>query len=65
MIGNKMPLNDILAQPNIYYVEPSQMTTTAKEDNIKDVNDDDIGMEMNIQILLEKLSPPRTRLNYD
>jgi hypothetical protein len=65
MIGNKMPLNDILARPNIYYVEPSQMTTTAKEDNIKDVNDDDIGMEMNIQILLEKLSPPRTRLNYD
>jgi hypothetical protein len=65
MIGNKMPLNDILARPDIYYVEPSQMTTTAKEDNVKNVNDDDIGMETNRQILLEELSPPRARLNYD
>jgi len=46
-------------------VEPSQMTTTVKEDNVKNVNDDDIGMEMNRQILLEELSPPRAKLNYD
>jgi hypothetical protein len=41
------------------------MTTTIKEDKVKDVNDDDISMEMNRQVLLEELSPLRARLNYD
>ncbi len=46
-------------------MEPSQIATAIKEDNVEDVNDDNIGMEMNKQVLLEELSPPRARLNYD
>jgi hypothetical protein len=41
------------------------MTTATKEDNVKDFNDDDIGMEMNKQVPLEDLNPTSARLNYD
>jgi len=41
------------------------MTTTIREDDVKDFNDDNIGMKMNRQVLLEKLSPSKARLNYD
>jgi len=40
------------------------MTITIREDDVKDFNDDNIGMKMNKQVL-EKLSPPKARLNYD
>jgi hypothetical protein len=41
------------------------MAIVPREDDVEDFNDDDIGMEMNTQVLLEELSPPRARLNYD
>ncbi len=41
------------------------MVTIAREDDVEDVNDDDIGIEMNKQVLLKELNPPRARLNYD
>jgi hypothetical protein len=47
----------------IYSVEPSQIAPTTGEDDVKDVNDDNIGTKMNIQVLLEELNPPRARLN--
>jgi hypothetical protein len=65
MIDDEIPSNDILARPNIHFTEPSQMATVVREDDIKDVNDDDIGTKMNRQVPLEELNPPRTRLNYD
>ncbi len=58
-----MPSNDISAQSDIYYVEPSQIALTIGEDDVKDINDDNIGTKMNIQVFLEELSPPRARLN--
>jgi hypothetical protein len=47
MIDNEIPSNNILARPDIYYVEPSQIAIAAKEDNVEDVNDDIIGTKMN------------------
>jgi len=41
------------------------MTTTAKEDDVEDLNDDDIGIEMDKQVSLEDLSPLKARLNYN
>jgi hypothetical protein len=40
------------------------MVTTAKEDDVMDVNVNNIVMKMNKQVL-EKLSPPKIRLNYN
>jgi hypothetical protein len=65
MTNNEMPSSDISTRPDICSMEPSQIATAIKEDNVEDVNDDNIGMEMNKQVLLEELSPPRARLNYD
>jgi hypothetical protein len=65
MIDNEIPSNNILAWHDIYYVEPLQITIATREDNVKDVNDDDISMKMNKQVPLEELCPPRARLNYD
>ncbi len=42
---------------------PSQMAIVAREDDVEDVNDDDIGMKMNRQVPLEELSPSIIRLN--
>ncbi len=36
-----------------------------KEDDVEDVNDEDIGTEMNKQVPLEDLNPTKARLNYD
>jgi len=41
------------------------MATTSKEDDVEDVNDDDIGTEMNKQVLIEDLSPTKVSLNYN
>jgi hypothetical protein len=46
-------------------MEPLQMAIVDKEDDVEDFNDDDIDIEMNRQVSLEKLSPLRARLNYD
>lgn len=65
MTNDEQPSSDISTQPNICYVEPSQTTTVAREDDVKDVNDDNIGMEMNKQILLKDLNPTKARLKYN
>jgi hypothetical protein len=39
------------------------MATIAKEDDVKDVNDDNISTEMNKQVYLKDLSPTKVRLN--
>jgi hypothetical protein len=41
------------------------MAIVAREDDVEDVNDDDIGTKMNEQVLLEDLSPTKARLNYN
>jgi hypothetical protein len=41
------------------------MAIVAMEDNVKDVNDDDIGMGMNKQVPIENLSLTKARLNYN
>jgi hypothetical protein len=35
------------------------------EDDVKDLNDDDIGMEMSKQVLFKDLNPLKARLNYN
>jgi hypothetical protein len=41
------------------------MAIVAREDDVEDFNDDDIGTKMNTQVPLEELRPLRARLNYD
>jgi hypothetical protein len=41
------------------------MTIVARENNVEDLNDDDIGIEMNEQLPFKNLSPLKMRLNYD
>jgi hypothetical protein len=41
------------------------MATVGGEDDVEDVNDEDIGTEMNRQVPLKELSPPKARINYD
>jgi hypothetical protein len=65
MTNNEMPSSDVSTWPDIYFVEALQIAIAIKEDNVKDVNDDNIFMEMNRQVLMEELSPPRAKLNYN
>jgi hypothetical protein len=65
MPNNEIPSSDILAQLDICCMEPLQTAIVDKEDDVEDFNDDDIDIEMNRQVSLEKLSPLRARLNYD
>jgi hypothetical protein len=43
MVDDEIPFNDISARPDICFTEPLQMATVAREDDVEDVNDDDIG----------------------
>ncbi len=65
LIDDEHPSCDILTWLEISFTKPSQITTIAKEDNVKDFNDDDTGMEKNKQVPFKDLSPKKTRLNYD
>jgi hypothetical protein len=65
MTNDEIPSIDISTRHDIYFTKFSQTAIVVKEDNVKDVNDDDIGMEMNRQVPLEDLSPPKARLNYN
>jgi hypothetical protein len=47
MIDNEIPSSDISTWLDIYSLKPSQMAIVAREDDLKDFNDDDIGTEMN------------------
>jgi hypothetical protein len=51
MIDNEQHSNDILAQPNIYFGELSQMVTIGREEDVEDLDDDDIGIEMTNKFL--------------
>jgi hypothetical protein len=46
-------------------VEPLQIPPVGKEDDVEYVNDDNIGEEMNKEVPLEDLNPPKARLNYN
>ncbi len=65
MTNNEMSSINISIELDIWYVKPSQTTTVVKEDDVKDVNDDDISTKMKRQVFLEELNPHRIRLNYD
>ncbi len=65
MIDDEHLSSDISTRLDISFVEPSQITTITREDNVKDFNDDDIGTKMNKQVPLKNLSPPKVKLNYD
>ncbi len=60
-----MPSSDIVTRPNICFAKPLQTTIVVKEGDVKDVNDDDINIEINKQVFLKELSPPRAILNYN
>ncbi len=64
MIDDEHLSSDILATLDISFVEPSQTTTTTKEDDVEDFNDDNIDTKMNKQVPFEYLSPLLARLNY-
>jgi len=40
MIDNEIPSSNISTQLNICSLKPSQIATTVREDDVKDVNDD-------------------------
>jgi hypothetical protein len=46
-------------------MEPSQNPTIGREDDIEDVDNDDIGEEMNKQVPFKDLNTSKVRLNYD
>ncbi len=63
MIDDEQPSNDISAQLDVSFIELSQTTTAIKEDNVKDFNDDDIGMNMNKQVHFEDMNLVKVKLN--
>jgi hypothetical protein len=65
MTNNEHPSNDISTQLDISFAKPLQMATFAREDNVKNLKDDNIGTEMNKQVPFEDLNPLKARLNYD
>jgi hypothetical protein len=65
MINDEHPSSDISSQLDISLVELLQTATSTREDNVEDLNDDDIGTEMNKQVPFEDLSSLKARLNYD
>jgi hypothetical protein len=65
IVDNEQSFNDVSAKPNIYSAKLSQMAATRRGDVVEDVDDDDIGMEMNKQVPLKDLNPTKTRLNYN
>ncbi len=65
MVDDKQCSSDVLTQPNIYFAEPLQIAITRREDNVEDVNDGDIGIEINKQVPFKDLNPPKARLNHN
>jgi hypothetical protein len=65
MIHDEHPFNDISTWLHISSTESSHIATITRKDDVEDFNDDDIGMEMNKQVLLEDLSLIKFRLNYN
>ncbi len=46
-------------------MEPSQIPIGGKEDDVEDVNNDDVGEEMDKQVFLKDLNLVKFKLNYD
>lgn len=65
MVDKEQCFNDVLTQLGIYFVESLQNPTTGRKGDVKDINDDDIGNEMNKQVPFEDLSPIKVTFNYD
>ncbi len=65
MTNDEHPFSGILARLDISSMEPLQMAIDVWEDDVKDLNDDDIGMEMSKQVLFKDLNPLKARLNYN
>ncbi len=61
MTNDMIPSSDISTWPNIYPLEPSQMATIVKEDDVKDFHDDDISTKVKDKFLLKSW----TRLKLD
>jgi hypothetical protein len=53
MTNDMIPSSDISTWPNIYPLEPSQMATIVKEDDVKDFHDDDISTKVKDKFLLK------------
>ncbi len=52
MVDEEQCSNEVLTWPDICFMESSQTPITVREDDVKDVDDDDIGEEMNKKFLL-------------
>ncbi len=64
MVDEEQCSNKVLTWPNICFMESSQTPIIGREDDVEDVDDDDIGEEMNKQVPFEDLSPAKAILNY-
>ncbi len=53
MINDEHPSSDISSRLDIFSMKLLQMATITREDNVEDLNDDDIGIEMNKQVPFE------------
>lgn len=60
MVDVNQCYNDVLACLDFYLVKLSQTPPVEREDDVEDVDNVDIGEEMNKQVPMEDLSP-----NYD
>ncbi len=65
MADEKQHFDDVSTRLDFYYAELAQTPLVEKEDDVEDVEDVDIGDEMNKQVPLEDLSPTKAKLNYD
>ncbi len=65
MIDEKECSSDVSKWLDICFVEPSQIPIGGKEDDVEDVNNDDVGEEMDKQVFLKDLNLVKFKLNYD
>jgi hypothetical protein len=65
MVDKEKRSNEVSARPDICFMELSHIATIGREDDVEDVDNDDIGEEMNKQVPLEDLNPTKVRLNYE
>jgi hypothetical protein len=64
-VNKEQRSNDVSTCPDIYSTKLSKTPPTTREDDAKDVDDDDIGEKMNKKVPFEDLSPIKIKLNYN
>ncbi len=64
MVDEKQLSSDVLTWSETYCTKPLQIPIDGRDDD-EDVDDNDIGEEMNKQVHLEDLNLVKTRLNYN